>query len=396
MSDFTLALRPTACAASLSESIDTVVQQALDERRLVGAVVLVAREGALVYRKAAGLADRESRRPMAVDTVFRLASVSKPIVSAAALVLAARGKIALDDGIDRWLPEFRPRQADGRVPRITIRQLLSHTAGLGYRFLEADEHGPYAQAGVSDGMDDIGIDLDENLRRIASVPLLYEPGTAWCYSVATDVLGALIERVHGARLDVAVRQLVTGPLGMRDTDFVARDAQRVATPYVNDRPQPHRLAEGEVVPVFDGTVGVRYSPARIFDPHAFPSGGAGMAGTAQDVIRLLEALRQCSGALLPNELAAEMGRDQTDGHEVPGAPGFGFGLGFSVLRDPALAASPESVGTWRWGGVYGHSWFVDPVQRLSVVVLTNALYEGMSGRFVTDLRDAVYGALEGA
>ncbi|WP_244258738.1 serine hydrolase domain-containing protein [Cupriavidus gilardii] len=389
-------MRTTACAASLSESIDTVVQQALNERRLVGAVVLVARDGALVYRKAAGLADRESRRPMALDTLFRLASVSKPIVSAAALVLVARGKIALDDGIDRWLPEFRPRLADGRVPRITIRQLLSHTAGLGYRFLQADEHGPYAEAGVSDGMDDIGIDLDENLRRIASVPLLYEPGTAWCYSVATDVLGALIERVHGARLDVAVRQLVTGPLGMRDTDFVARDAQRVATPYVNDRPQPHRLAEGEVVPVFDGTVGVRYSPARIFDPHAFPSGGAGMAGTAQDVMRLLEALRQRSGALLPNELVAEMGRDQTDGHEVPGAPGFGFGLGFSVLRDPALAASPESAGTWRWGGVYGHSWFVDPVQRLCVVALTNTLYEGMSGRFVTDLRDAVYGALEGA
>ncbi|MCG5261592.1 serine hydrolase domain-containing protein [Cupriavidus gilardii] len=396
MSDSTLALRKTACATPLSESIDTVVQKALDERRLVGAVVLVARDGELVHRQAAGLADRESQRPMAVDTVFRLASISKPIVSAAAMVLVARGQIDLDDGIDRWLPAFRPRLVDGRVPRITIRQLLSHTAGLGYRFLEVDENGPYAQAGVSDGLDRIGIDLDENLGRIASVPLLYEPGTAWGYSVATDVLGALIERVHGAPLDVAVRQLVTGPLGMTETDFVARDAQRVATPYVNDRPQPHRLGEGEIVPVFDGTVGIRYSPARIFDPHAFPSGGAGMAGTADDVMRLLEALRQPDGALLPNELVAEMTRDQTDGHEVPGAPGFGFGLGFSVLRDPVLAGSPESVGTWRWGGAYGHAWFVDPVQRLSVVALTNTLYEEMSGRFVTDLRDAVYGALEQA
>ncbi|MDF9431537.1 class A beta-lactamase-related serine hydrolase [Cupriavidus gilardii] len=396
LSDSTLALRKTACATPLSESIDTVVQKALDERRLVGAVVLVARDGELVHRQAAGLADRESQRPMAVDTVFRLASISKPIVSAAAMVLVARGQIDLDDGIDRWLPAFRPRLVDGRVPRITIRQLLSHTAGLGYRFLEVDENGPYAQAGVSDGLDRIGIDLDENLGRIASVPLLYEPGTAWGYSVATDVLGALIERVHGAPLDVAVRQLVTGPLGMTETDFVARDAQRVATPYVNDRPQPHRLGEGEIVPVFDGTVGIRYSPARIFDPHAFPSGGAGMAGTADDVMRLLEALRQPDGALLPNELVAEMTRDQTDGHEVPGAPGFGFGLGFSVLRDPVLAGSPESVGTWRWGGAYGHAWFVDPVQRLSVVALTNTLYEEMSGRFVTDLRDAVYGALEQA
>lgn len=394
MSDSTLAWRQEAGAACLSECVDTVVQQALDERRLVGAVVLVARDGELVYRKAAGLADREGQRPMAVDTVFRLASVSKPIVSAAALVLVARGQIDFDASLDRWLPEFRPRLADGRVPRISIRQLLSHTAGLGYRFLEADDDGPYARAGVSDGMDEAGIDLDENLRRIASVPLLYEPGTGWGYSVAIDVLGAVIERAHGAALGEAVRQLVTGPLGMVDTDFVVRDAQRLATAYVNDRPRPHRLREGEIAPVFDGTVGIRYSPARIFDSQAFPSGGAGMAGTAEDLMRLLEALRQRNGKLLPAELVAEMARDQTGGCELPGAPGFGFGLGFSVLRDPARAASPESAGTWRWGGAYGHAWFVDPLQRLSVVALTNTLNEGMTGRFVNDLRDAIYGALE--
>lgn len=388
------AVRTGVCPACLSENIDGVVRQALDGRRLVGSVVLVARDGELVYRRAAGFADRESRRPMAVDTVFRLASVSKPIVSAAALVLVARGKIGLDESVDRWLPHFRPRLADGRVPPITIRQLLSHTAGLGYRFLEADGDGPYARVGVSDGMDQAGIDLDQNLRRIASVPLLYEPGTGWGYSVATDVLGAVIERVHGAGLGEAVRQLVTGPLDMVDTDFVVRDARRVATAYVNDCPRPHRLREGEIVPVFDGTVGIRYNPARIFDPRAFPSGGAGMAGTAEDVMRLLEALRQRSGGLLPAELVAEMARDQTGGIELPGAPGFGFGLGFSVLRDPALAGSPESLGTWRWGGAYGHAWFVDPVKRLSVVALTNTLYEGMMGRFVNDLRDAVYGALE--
>ena len=119
-----------------------------------------------------------------------------------------------------------------------------------------------------------------------------------------------------------------------------------------------------------------------------------MAGTAGDFLHLLEALRQGNGALLPDELINEMGRDQTRGLDLPNAPGFGFGLGFSVLRDPLSAASPESAGTWRWGGAYGHAWFVDRARGLSVVAFTNTLYEGMSGRFVNELRDAVYGALE--
>lgn len=380
--------------AQLSSRIQAVVQGALDERRLVGAVVLVARDGALIHRQAAGLADRESRRMMTEDTIFRLASVSKPVVSTAALALVAQGRLALDDSLDRWLPEFRPLLPDGRPARIAVWQLLSHTAGLGYRFLEADASGPYARAGVSDGMDASGISLAENLRRIASVPLLYEPGAGWGYSLATDVLGALIERVQGEPLDVAVRQLVTGPLGMADTGFVARDAQRVATAYVSDEPQPHPLAEGETVSSIEGAVGISYSPSRVFDPQAFPAGGAGMAGTAEDFLRLLEALRQGGGAILPDELIAEMARDRAEGLELPNAPGFGFGLGFSLLRDRTLAASPESEGTWRWGGAYGHSWFVDRARGLSVVAFTNTLYEGMSGRFVSDLRDAVYDGLE--
>ncbi|EYS88051.1 beta-lactamase [Cupriavidus sp. SK-4] len=369
----TLAPRPgvsPAFPAPLNARIDAVVRQALEQRRLVGAVVLVSRDGELIHQQAAGLADRESGQPMRMDAVFRLASVSKPIVSVAALVLVAQGRLDLDQGIDRWLPEFRPRLADGRPARITARQLLSHTAGLGYRFFESGEDGPYARAG--------------------------KPGTAWGYSLATDVLGALIERVHGTPLDTAVRQLVTGPLGMDDTGFVARDAHRVPTPYVNDSPHPHRLRESEAVPVVEGTVGIPYSPARIFNARAFPSGGAGMAGTAQDFLRLLESLRQGGGALLPFALVEDMARDQTGGLDLPDAPGTGFGLGFSVLRDPRRAGSPEAAGTWRWGGAYGHAWFVDRSQGLSVVAFTNTLYEGMSGRFVTDLRDAVYGAAPAA
>ncbi|CAB5717715.1 Esterase estB [Delftia tsuruhatensis] len=379
--------------APWSQHIASVVRQAIEAQRLVGAVVLVAHDGRLLHQQAAGLADRESGRAMALDTIFRLSSVSKPIVSAAALKLAAQGRLALDDGVDRWLPGFRPRTADGRPARITARQLLSHTAGLGYRFLEADGDGPYARAGVSDGMDGSDISLDENLRRIASVPLLYEPGTAWCYSLATDVLGALVERVQDAALADAVHTLVTGPLDMADTGFTARAPHRVATAYVQGTPQPHRLEEGETVPVFDGTVGIAYSPRRIFDARAFASAGAGMSGTAGDVLRLLEALRPGgANALLAADWSTQMARDQIPALDLPNAPGFGFGLGFSVLRDPSAARSPESAGTWRWGGAYGHSWFVDPARKLSGVALTNTLYEGMHGRFVTDLRDAIYAA----
>ncbi len=380
--------------AKLVDRVRGVVQQALDERRLVGAVVLVAHNGELIHQQAAGLADRESARPMTLETVFRLASVSKPIVSTAAMVLVAQARLDLDAGIERWLPEFQPRLADGAPASITLRQLLCHMAGLSYRFSEPDNQGPCARAGVSDGLDASGISLDENLRRLASVPLMFRPGTDWRYSLATDVLGALIARVQGTTLDVAVRDLVTGPLGMTDSGFVMHDTQPVATPYVNDTPQPHRLAEGETVPFDDETLGVHFSPGRIFDPSAFPSGGAGMAGTAGDVMRLLETLRQQGGELLPADLVAEMGRDQTGGINLPDNPGFGFGLGFAVLRDPQQAASPQSAGTWRWGGVYGHSWFVDKEQGLSVVALTNTLYEGMSGSFVTELRDAVYAGLE--
>lgn len=393
MSTLPFPLRPGVPPTHLPVRVDTVVDQALADQRLVGAVVLVAKDGELIYRRAAGSADREAGRAMTQDALFRLASVSKPIVCVAAMALVAQGRLALDEGIGRWLPDFQPCLPDGSMAPITVRQLLSHTAGLGYRFFEADDNGPYARAGVSDGMDQSGISLAENLRRLASVPLLYRPGTGWGYSLAIDVLGAVIERVCGQSLDQAMQALVTGPLGMHDTAFVARDASRLTTAYVNTTAAPRRMRNLDVVSAFEGAVGIRYAPARAFDVKAFPSGGAGMVGSAGDFLRLLEALRQGGDPLLPSSLVEEMGRDQSGALELPNAPGFGFGLGFSVLRDPVAAASPESPGTWRWGGAYGHAWFVDRARGLSVVAFTNTLYEGMSGRFVTDLRDAVYGTV---
>jgi len=203
MSDFS----PAALSARINPLLDGVLRQ----QRLVGAVVLVRHGGQEVYRRAAGLLDREAGMPMRDDALFRLASVSKPIVSTAALALVGQQRLGLDDRVTRWLPYFAPRQPDGSVAPITVRHLLTHTAGLDYGFFQPPG-GAYARAGVSDGMDASRISLEDNLRRLATVPLAYAPGTRWAYSIATDVLGAVIEAVTGLPLAQAVQQLVTAPL----------------------------------------------------------------------------------------------------------------------------------------------------------------------------------------
>lgn len=377
-------------------SVQRLLQQ-VHPQRLVGAVVLVREHGALRHASATGLADRESATPMQRDQLFRLASVSKPLLSTVILGLVAEGVLDLDAPVQRWLRDFRPALADGSTPAISLRQLLSHSSGLGYRFLEADAKGPYARAGVSDGMDANPLSLADNVRRIAQAPLLFAPGSQWLYSLGVDVAGAVAEAATGESLQALFERLLAAPLGLRDTAFAARNAARLATPYVSDTPQPHRLREGEVVAPFEGTVGIEYSLARATDASRFPSAGAGLVGSADEVMAVLEALRdvQRSG-LLPPALAAEMASPQVGEQGPPEPAGWGFGLGFAVLRDAPASGTPQSAGTWRWGGAYGHSWFVDPARGLSVVALTNTLYEGMDGAFVDELRDAVYADLETA
>ncbi|MGG4582421.1 serine hydrolase domain-containing protein [Serratia nematodiphila] len=376
---------------SSANAIDGAIEQALREKRLVGAVVLVAQGGEIVYHRAAGMADREAGKPMALNTLFRLASVSKPIVSTAALALMAQGAMRLDDPITRWLPNFRPRLADGTTPLMTLRHLMTHTAGLSYRFFQP-EGGFYAQLGVSDGMDEASVSLQENVRRIACAPLLAPPGAAWRYSIATDVLGAAIEQASGLPLTQAVKKWVTGPLAMTDTDFLAVDPARLAAAYADHPGEPRRLRQPDRLPFIDGSAGFHLSPARALDPQAYASGGAGMVGSAEDFLRLLETLRQGGGQVLPAEWVTALTTNQIGDLPMPFWPGRGFGLGITVLKDPIAAQTLESVGTWRMGGTYGHSWFVDPVRQLSVVAFTNTALEGMSGAFVGEICQAVYAA----
>lgn len=373
----------------ISAEVDRVIDQALSSDRIVGAVVLIARDGKLVYRRAAGMADREAGRPMRIDTLFRLASLTKPIVSAATMVLVERGRLSLADPVTRWLPDFRPALTSGERPPITVGQLLTHTSGLSYGFLQAPGS-EYHRAGISDGLDEPGRSMEDNLARLSSVPLMFRPGERWQYSLSLDVVGAVIERVCGNTLPEAVRQLVTDPLGMKDTDFALLDADRLAAAYADGADSPVLMSESHIVPFADGA-GIAFAPSRVFDSSSYPSGGTGMVGTAPDFLGFLETVRSGGGSMIKPETASAMMSNQIGDLPVTArGPGWGFGYGASVLMDPDQAGSPHSTGTWGWGGVYGHSWFIDPAQKLTVLALTNTAIEGMAGRFPTDLRNAVY------
>jgi CubicO group peptidase (beta-lactamase class C family) len=379
-----------ARSTAFDAALDDVVNRAIAEERIVGAVVLVAEDGQVVYHRAAGLADREAGVPMGEDAVFRLASMTKPIVSVATLALVEQGRLRLDDPVTRFIPEFRPKLAAGREPVITVRQLMSHTAGLNYPFNEPED-GAYHRAGVSNGFDQPGLSIEENLQRIASAPLLYEPGTAWGYSVAHDVLGEVVARAAGEPLPQAVDRLVTGPLGMADTSFTVGDPSRLVTAYGDGAPQPIRMGDQHLLPF--GVSPTSYAPNRAFDPASYPSGGAGMVGTASDFLTLLEALRAGGEPVLTGSSVGALTANATGeiGASGPSA-GWGFGLGLSVLDDPLAAGTPQTAGTWQWGGIYGSSWFVDPARRISVVVMTNTAVAGMIGPFPDAVRDAVYSA----
>lgn len=366
--------------------IDEAIDRALQERRIVGAVVLLAQDGQVVLARAAGHADRESGREMTRGTWFRYASVSKAFTTVAALRLMAQGRLHADDPVARHLPGFTPALPDGSQPRITIDHLLSHTAGLDYSFNQP-AGGAYAQAGISDGICESRLGLDENLRRICSVPLGSGPGEQWRYSVATDVLGAVVAAASGLSLPDAMAELVTGPLGL-EAAFHLPDHRNLAAAYADDRPEPRRMkgvtrVESRMLPAGHA---YRFDPDRIFSRTAFPSGGGGMAGTADAALHLLECLRD--GLFLDPGLRMQAVQPRCGRIRSPRGPGWNHAWAGAVLLDPARARSALSRGSLSWGGIYGHSWWIDPARGRTLVALTNTTVEGMSGAFAADMARA--------
>ena len=377
-------------ALSLKTAVDAVLDQAITKQSIVGAVIMIAQDGNLVYQRAVGYADREAKIPTQENSIFRLASMSKPLVSIAALRLIDQGKLHLDDPVTRWLPDFQPKlNASAAPPEITIRQLLTHTAGLDYGLFEKTD-GPYHQLGVSDGVDRVSFDLNENLRRLAQAPLLYQPGTKWRYSLAVDVLGAIVAKANQSSLEEAVQTLVARPLRMNDTSFTVTDRARLAVPYADNLPAPVRMTDPYVLPFPSGSA-IVFSPSRVFDPTAYQSGGSGMLGTAKDYLQFLEAFRTGQQTVLTPQSHKQFSQNMTGEMLIDMAgEGWGFGLGVAVLKDPKPMGVPMRAGTWGWSGSYGTSFFVDPQARLSVVILTNTTFAGMVGEFPDALRTAIY------
>lgn len=362
---------------TLQTRIDTAIDAALGSR-IVGCVVLVHQQGQPVYARAAGLADREAGRPMQRDAIFRLASVTKPIVTTTALYMADLGLLSLDDPVSKFLPYFTPQAPDGSRPDILIRQLMTHTSGLGYD----------VAADVAGGLSGPLMPLTENLRRLSRQALRFAPGTGWEYGMSIDVLGAVIAAINRSTLAETVARYVTGPLGMVDTGFGVTDPARLVPHYMDGTP-PQRMADLQQVPSDDGSLTL-FDSTRIFQPEAPQSGGAGMAGTADDVMTMLEAVR--TGTII-----SPATRDAALSNQIGDLPrpdldaGKCFGLLGAVTIDPALAQFPVPPGTVDWGGAWGHNWIVDPSSQTTIVSLTNTIWEGCNGPFREDIAAAVFG-----
>ncbi|KKB79783.1 hypothetical protein VW35_04570 [Devosia soli] len=356
------------------ELIDQTIDDAITDRRIVGAVMMVSHQGDLVYQKAFGMADREARRPMQTDAIFRLSSVTKPIVAATILALADAGLLRLDDAVDSFFPEFRPKLSDGSVPKILIWQLLTHTSGLAA--------GPLPW---SEGTNAV-------LSTIAGRPLLFAPGTSWSYGPSIDVLGAIAGKLVGGRPEDALRQFVLDPLGMADTRFSVTDRSRLAVPYGDGPNGPERMKDVHVVKAPWGDE-VRYDPPRIFNPDVFQSGGGGMAGSARDIMTFLETMRRGGEGVLKSGAVRSALANQTPSLAQAVEPGWGFSFLGACLTDKDKTSHRGALGTNRWGGIYGHHWVVDPANELTILSMTNTGLEGSDGRYRHDTTDAIYRAL---
>jgi CubicO group peptidase (beta-lactamase class C family) len=369
----------------LKSRVDAVIDAALWSR-IVGCVVLIHEKGRPVYARAAGFADREAKRAVTQNEIFRLASCTKPIVAAAALVMVDQGLLSLDDPVSKYLPFFTPKSPDGSAQPILVRHLLTHTSGITYD----------VPGGVSTGSDPgPAMTLEQDLRLLAAAPLHFVPGSKWEYGMSIDVLGGVVAAIDGNASDVegVVQKYVAGPLGMTDTHFWVNpaDAERLAHPYADGRPEPIRMGEPQVVQNHEDAnnpdkIDV-FSPGRIFLRDRPQCSGSSMAGTAGDFMKMLDAITM--GKLFKPEMLAAAFANQIGGMDRPKDPGQKFGFLGAVIEDTHASGWPMA-GMVHWGGIWGNNWIVEPKSQTTVVVFTNTMREGCNGPFREEVRDAVF------
>ena len=384
-------------SAQRTEALVQVLEREVAQCRLPGAVALIARRGQLVLHRAVGQQNPAEGTPMALDSIFRIYSMTKPIVSVAVMQLMERGQLLLSDPVAQHLPEFAKvpvaTQVNGetvlRAPATqpTVQDLLRHTSGLTYEILGNDPiQVQYAKARLGSRE----MTNAQFAQALAQIPYRFEPGTVWEYSRATDVLGALVERVSGQTLGAYLQQYILGPLGMVDTAFSVPPEQhyRIAEPFVHDP---------------DGGVPMRLMDIRKAAP--MEAGGAGLASTAMDYARFLQCLLAGGAApdgqhILSPATVRYMTADHLGGIEPYRAgksgellpPGHGFGLGFAVRTSEGIASMSGSKGLYFWGGIAGTTFFVDPVQDFFAIMMIQA--PNQRDYYRPLFRNLVYAALE--
>jgi CubicO group peptidase (beta-lactamase class C family) len=401
-----LAFSPEARNAKLDETLRGLVEG----RSTPGVAVLILQNGRPVYSRSVGVREVGSAAVIGEDDMFRLASMTKAVTSVAAMILVEQGKINLDDPVSRFLPEFTKlhvRGPDGENPASrppTIRELLTHTAGLSYNFINNPRLvDAYRDARVTDGLDQPELTTAEAMQRLASVPLGYQPGTGWEYSLATDVLGAVVEKVTGGSLETFVTERIAKPLRIQSFVFNAPEAIRSRFVQVTRPAQvtgalgtgyvPVMGPEAVPFPLTKGTANL--DPNRAFSPTAYNSGGAGMSGTIGDYARFLQMLLnegELDGArVLRAETVRQMTQNATGDMRTIRGPGWGFTLGFGIVTDPAAAKSRLPAGSYGWGGIYGTQFWIDPTNRVVGLVMTQTAIIG-SGAISNPIREAFYAA----
>jgi CubicO group peptidase (beta-lactamase class C family) len=363
-----------------------VLRREVASGRLPGAVTMVARRGQIALFEAIGQQDPAAGTPMKTDSIFRIYSMTKPVVSVAVMMLMERGQLLLSDPVSRWLPEYKNQKvatAQGLEPvrqEATVQDLLRHTAGLTYEFLgDSNVQRQYGEVKIA-SRERTNAEFSQTL---AAVPLQFQPGSVWAYSRATDVLGRLVEVVSGQGLGAFVQAEIFGPLGMVDTGFAVPPEQqhRIAEPFAHDP---------------DGGV-----PMKVLEPRQVPAmegGGGGLMSTTMDYARFLQFLRnrgELDGVRLlgPHTVdymtADHLGSIPATGTLLP--PGHGFGLGFAVRTQQGVSPVPGSVGLYYWGGIAGTTFFVDPALDLYAMLMIQA--PNQRDYYRPLFRDLVYAAL---
>lgn len=358
------------------ERLDSFLDSYVEQGRLPGAVLQVTHDGEIAYHRATGLRDMGAGAPMRPDTIFRIASMSKAVISAAVMVLQEQGALVIGQPVGDFLPEFAattvavPRDdggydvVDAERP-ITIRDLLTHTAGIGYGY------GPAAEQWQAAGLQHWYFGhreepIRETVRRIAAMPMDAQPGAAFVYGYNTDILGAVVEAASAQPLDAFLQTEMFGPLGMKDTSFYLPPEKSDRLAVVYSRTEDGDLAPADADTPFYGQGHYLEGPRTSF------SGGAGLLSTTADYTRFLEAMRR-GGPVLGRKSVESMTVNHLPADLASLQPGAGFGLGFAVVSDLGAWGQPGSVGEFSWGGAYHTRYWVDPVEKLTVVYMTQVL-----------------------